>query len=101
LADGVEGLDRGALGVGVGLEHQRRDRADEHGLGHPAGAVAAHIPGDLAPAGGVADQDHLVQVEGVDELGQVVGVGVQVMAGPGLGRAAMGAAVMSDGPVAV
>jgi hypothetical protein len=45
----------------------------------------------------VADQHHLAQVEGLDELGEVVGVGVQVMAGPGLAGAAMSATVMRDG----
>jgi len=63
--------------------------------------VAAKVAGDLAAPGGVPDQDHLAQVELLDELGQVVGVGVQVMADPGLAGAAVAAAVVGDSPEAV
>ena len=48
-------------------------------MGVSAG-VAADVAGDLAAAGGMTDQDRVVQVEGFDEGGKVVGVGVQVVA---------------------
>jgi len=63
--------------------------------------VAAKVAGDLAAPGGVPDQDHLAQVELLNEPGQVAGVGVQVMAGPGLAGAAVAAAVVGDSPEAV
>jgi hypothetical protein len=55
--------ERQAAGVGLGLEHQRGDRAEQDGLGDARGAVAADVARDLAAAGGVADQDGVVQVE--------------------------------------
>jgi hypothetical protein len=65
------------------------------------GAVAVEVAGHLAAAGGVTDQDHILEVEGVEELGEVVGVGVQVVAIPGLAGAAVAGAVVGDGLVAV
>ena len=62
-ADLVEHLDRQAAGIGRRLQHQRRDRADQHGLGDRAGAVAADVAGDFAAAGRVADVDRVSQVE--------------------------------------
>lgn len=97
-ADGVEGIDREALGIGVGLEHQGWDRAKENGLGHPRRAVAAQVPSDLAAAGGVPYQDRFVEVEGLDELGAVVGVGVHLIAVPRLAGAPMAARCSSGAP---
>src|SRR6185369_2925418 len=78
LAEGVEDRQRGAAGVGVGLQHERRYGADEHGLGDAAGAVLGDVAGDLAATGGVADVDGVAQVEVVDNGGGVGGVGVHV-----------------------
>ena len=75
FAEAVEDLDRQAAGVGVGLQHQRRDGADQHRLGDPAGAVTGDVAGDLAAAGGVADVDGVAQVEVLDDGGGVGGVG--------------------------
>ena len=63
--------------------------------------MAADVAGDLAAAGGVTDEDRVVQVECLDELGEVIGVGVQVVAVPRLAGAPAATAVMRDGPVAV
>ena len=63
-------------------------------------AVAADVAGDLAAAGGVADVDGVLQVELFDELGEIVGIGVQVVAVPGLAGAAVTAAVVGDATVA-
>ena len=62
--------------------------------------MAADVAGDFAAAGRVADMDRVLQVERFDELRQVVGVGVHVVAVPGLARSAMAAAVMGDAAVA-
>ena len=74
--------------------------ADQHRLGHALGAVAADVAGDFAAAGGVADVDRVLQVERFDERREVVGVGVHVVAVPGLARAAVAAAVVGDAAVA-
>ena len=93
-------VDRQAAGIGCRLQHQRRDGADQHGLGHALRAVAADVAGDFAAAGRVADVDGVLQVERFDELREVVGVGVHVVAVPGLARAAVAAAVVGDAAVA-
>ena len=62
--------------------------------------MAADVAGDFAAARGVADVDRIPQVERFDERRQVVGVGVHVVAVPGLARTAMAAAVMGDAAVA-
>ena len=99
-ADLVEDLDRQAAGIGGRLQHQRRDRADQHGLGDALRAVAADVAGDFAAAGGVADVDRVLQVERLDQRREVVGVGVHVVAVPRLAGAAMAAAVVRDAAVA-
>ena len=93
--------DRHAVGVVVGLEHERRHRGDEHDLGDPRGAVAADVPGHLAAAGREADEGDVPEVEVLDQLGQVVGVGVHLVAVPGLARAAVPAAIVGDDAEAV
>jgi len=54
--------------------------------------VARH----LAAAGGMADQHRIVQIELLDDRSEIVGVGVHVVAVPGLARAAMAAPVVRD-----
>ena len=65
------------------------------------GAVPADVARDLAAAGGEADEDHVAQVERLDQRRQVVGVVVHVVAVPHLGRAAVAAAVVGDRAEAV
>ena len=100
LTDAVERLDRRPLGVRLGLHHDRRHRAGGDDLGDAADAVLRRVPDDLAAAGGVPDHHEVVQVQRVDELGEVAGVGVHVVARVRLRRAAVAAAVVGDGPVA-
>jgi hypothetical protein len=47
-------------------------------------SAAADIAGDFTAARGEADQDGVFQVERVDERCEVVGVGVHIVAAPGL-----------------
>ena len=96
----IERLDRRAGRIGGCLQHQRWDGADQHRLGHSLRVVATDIAGDFAAARGVADMDRVPQVKCFDERRKVVGVGVQVVAMPGLARAAMAAAIMGDAAVA-
>ena len=100
-ADAVEHLDRQAAGIGGRLQHQRRHRADQHGLRHALRAVAADVARHLAAAGRVADVDGVLQIERFDQRREIVGVGVHVVAVPGLARAAVAAAVVGDAAVAV
>ena len=63
--------------------------------------MVADIAGDFAAARGVADMDRVRQVERLNKLREVVGVGIHVVALPGLARPAMAAAVMGDAAVSV
>ena len=47
----VEDALRQAAGVGFGLHHERRHRADQHRLGHPALTVPGDVVHDFAAAG--------------------------------------------------
>ena len=100
VAEPVEHLDRQSAGIGRRLHHQRRYRADQHRLGHAPGAMAADVARHLAAAGGMTDMDRIGQVERLGQRGQVVRVGVEVVAVPGLARAAMAAPIVRDAAVA-
>ncbi len=90
-----------AFRVGVGLHHQRRHRADEHGLGDPAFAVAAEVADHLAATGGVPDVNGVAQVQMLGQRGEVVGVVVEVVAVGRLGGPAVTAPVVRDHPIAM
>ena len=96
----IEDLDRQCRRIGRRLEHQRRHGADQHRLGDALRSVAADVARHLAAAGRMSDVDGILEVELGDELGEIVGVGVHVVAGPGLAGAAMPAAVVRDAAVA-
>ncbi|MND76729.1 hypothetical protein D3C80_683840 [compost metagenome] len=101
LADAVEHFQRQAAGVGFGLEHQRWHRGNQPGLGHAAGAVATDVTRHLATAGGEAEQHGVLQVEQLDQLRQIVGVMVHVIARPRLAGTPMTATVVGDDPIPV
>ena len=56
----IKDLHRQSVGIRLGLQHQRRDRAEEHGLTHSRRSVPAHVSGDLATAGRVPDQYYVL-----------------------------------------
>ena len=86
-------------GVGRCLQHERRNRANQHGLGNALGSMTPDVARDFAAASRMTNMDGILQVECRDELGEVVGVGVEIVSIPGLTRPAMAAAIMSDAPV--
>ena len=55
---------------------------------------------NFAAAGGMADVDHVLEIEVRDQFGKVFGIGIKIVAMPGLAGAAMPATVMGDGAVA-
>src|ERR1700722_17537478 len=87
--------------VGVGLQDRRGHRADQDHLRHPRLAVAAEVARHLPAAGRVPDVDGVMQVKVLDQVGQVVGVVVHVVALADLCRAAVPAAVVGDHPIAM
>src|ERR1019366_2995568 len=56
-AQAVEDVYRQAGRIGCGLEHERRNGADEDRLGDALGSVPANVAGDLPAPRGVADGD--------------------------------------------
>src|SRR5262249_61674809 len=52
--------------------------------------------GDLAAPGRMPDVDGVSQIELLDQLGEIIGISIEVVAVPGLAGAAMPAAVMRD-----
>jgi hypothetical protein len=101
LADAVEDIDRQTAGIGCRLQHQRRNCADQNCLRDPVRAVAPDVAGNFAAASGVADMDRVFQIEFLHELREVIGIGVHVVAAPGLARTAVAAAVMRDDTISV
>ncbi len=65
---------RQTAGVGVGLDHERRHRTDEHCLRDAALAVAGNVMDDLAATGGVADMNGVVEIEMCGQSGWVIGI---------------------------
>jgi hypothetical protein len=49
----------------------------------------------------MTDMDRVLEVERFDQLREVVGIGIHVVAAPGLARPAMAAAIMGDAAVAM
>ena len=88
-----------AVGIGGRLEHQRRHRADQDGFGDALRPVPADVASDLAASGRVPDMDRVLQVELLDELSQVVRVGVHVVSLPRLARPAVAASVVGDAAI--
>ena len=62
--------------------------------------VARVLVGDLAAAGRVPDERQVGQVERLEEAGEVVGVGVHLVAVPRLAGATVPPPVVRDGAVA-
>ena len=77
--DVIERLDRQSTGIGFGLEHQRRNRTDQYDLGDMLSTMAPDVAGNLGAAGGEANEEGPLQIELLDELGEVVGIRVHVV----------------------
>jgi hypothetical protein len=90
-----------AARIGLGLDHQRRHRTDQHGPGYAALTVPGQVAHHFAATGGVTDVDRILQVEMGRQRRQVVGVVVHIVAVTGLGGTPVAAPVVSDDPIAV
>src|SRR6266545_686275 len=115
----IEERDRTLGDIGRAIPLQRRDRlierrlgrairvvlapenagcggAHKRGAGNPATAMPRQIAGDLATADRVADQRDLAQVELCQQRREVIGQRVELIAAPGIIRAAVAAPVVCD-----
>jgi hypothetical protein len=57
---------------------RRRDRADQHSFGDTSCSVAPDVTSHFAAARGMTDVDRILQIQLLNELGEVFGVGVEV-----------------------
>jgi hypothetical protein len=101
LADAIEHIDRQTTGICRRLQHQRWNGADQNRLRYSFCAVATDVTGNFAAAGGVADVDHVAEVELLHKLCEVVGIGVHVVAVPGLTGTAVSATIMRDAAISL
>ena len=100
-ADGVKRGQRQAQRIFSGLQHQRRHGAHQHGARQALGAVAADVARHFAAARGMTDQGGARQVQRGYQGGQVIGIGIHVVAVERLAGAAMAAPVVRDDAIAV
>src|SRR5690606_40642632 len=63
--------------------------------------MPADVPRHFASTSGVADKCDLIEVQLFDELSEVIGVRIHVVAGRRLARASMATPIVRDCPVAV
>lgn len=100
LDDPVEHGLRDALGVVVALDEERLERREERELGDALVPVVVDVAGELARAHGEPDEDHVAQVEGLEDGVEVGRERVVVVPAADLARRAEPATVVSDHAVA-
>src|SRR5271156_4453026 len=61
--ESVKDFLRKSVRIGWRLHHQRRHRAENGSLRHPALAMPPQVTHNLAAAGGMADMDRLLYIE--------------------------------------
>src|SRR6266480_2842566 len=90
-----------AAGIFLRLHHQRRHRADQRSLRHPAFAMPSQIMRYLAATGGMTDVHGILQIKMCGQSRKVVGIVIYVMAVARLGGPAVASSVMGDDAIAV
>src|SRR5438445_2460636 len=90
-----------AVWIGRRLQHQRRHRADQRSLRHPAFAMPSQIMRHLAAAGGMTNVHGVLEIKMRGQSRKVVGVMIHVMAVARLGGPAVASSVMGDDAIAV
>src|SRR6185369_1589467 len=87
--------------IGCGLDHDRRDCADQRRFFYATSAVPTHVASDFTSTGGVSDEYGIFELQLLEQARKVIGVGIHVIAGPRLPGATVTAAIMGDGAVTV
>lgn len=94
----VEDRDVQPARVVLRPDHHRRHSANEHRLPHAPRPVPPDVAGDLAPARREPDERRVAQIERLHQRRQIVGVGVHLVAVPGLRRTPVPAPVVRNAP---
>ena len=81
-ADLIESLHRCAGWIVGSFEHQWRHGADKHGFCQAPGAMPADITRNFTAARRMTDVDRIFQIEFLDQLGEIVGISVHIVAVP-------------------
>src|SRR5437660_2613010 len=90
-----------AAGIFLCLHHERRHRADQRSLRHPAFAMLSQIMRHLAATGGMTNVHGVFQIKMRSQSRKVCGVVIHVVAVTRLGGSAVASSVMSDDAIAV
>ena len=94
--DVLEHLPVDALGVVVRPQQERGERREERRLPHAAGAVRPEVPRHLAGPHREPDQDDAPEIQALEQVVQVGGEGVVVVADRGSAGTAEPSAVVGD-----
>src|SRR3984885_8807998 len=95
-ANAVNDRFRSAPGYTVTLHHHRYDRIEEDHLGDARSSMARDVAGQLPTSRRMPNQYRAAKVKRVDELIQIVGPGVDIVAGSRLIGIAVTPPVMGD-----
>jgi hypothetical protein len=101
FADAVEHFERRAFGVSLCLQHQGRHDADQHHFRDPLRAVAADIAHNFPAAHRMPDDNDVPEVQSDDQLSEIIGKLVHIVAVPRLVGSAMTTAIMGNNPVSM
>src|ERR1700723_140796 len=100
-ADAVNYRFRSAPRYTVTLHHHRYDRIEEDHLGDARRSMARDVAGQFPPSRRMPNQYCAAKIKRVDEFIQIVGPGVDIVAGSRLIGIAVTPPVMRDGTVTV
>src|SRR3954468_22570255 len=92
----VKNFYRQPAGIGRRLQHQGWYGRDQYRVGDTLGSMPADVACNLTAACRMADQAGVLKIERLDQRREIVGVGVKVVAIPGLAGPAVAAAIVGD-----
>ena len=88
-----------AAGILLGLNHNWRNRSDQHGFRHPLRSVTADVTREFAAAGLVAHVNRVLEIKRCRQFREVIGVCIQIVSIPRLTRSTVSAAIMRDAAI--
>src|SRR5438874_7100260 len=97
----IENRFRQSTWIFLRLHHQRRHRADQRSLRHPAFAMPSQIMRHLATSGGMTNVHGMLHIKMRDQSRKVVGIVIHVMAIARLGGPTVASPVMGDDAIAL
>lgn len=99
--EAIEDLDRRTLRILRGLDHDGRNGADQYDLCDSTAAVPRSVARGLSAASRMPNMNRIFQIELLRQLRDIGSVGIHVVTGRSLRRAAMTATIVSDDAIAL